>query len=664
MSSLHSGIDGRQSLLRKRPSEKRTSCHLWLRIVLNFRVGIVSYVWLADPGLIVRWLKDALAAFVFLLLGSLSPAFAIPLDDLDPTRDWRTKDVILSGNDHIPSQDLKEIMSTKARPWNTPWRARPPFDPAALSGDLQRLVRLYQDKGYYEAKISHELEVDPTDGLVTAKIRIVEGEPIQVAQISTEILDAPELKTQLQSFVAKLPLREKAVFEVDAYQRSATALKEFFYDKHRARVEIARKAEIILDQHEARVSYAVTAGPETRFGATTVQGLKDVDEGLVLRELTYKSGQLFSGTALKNSERNLRQLDLFSVITIEPQLSGGHPTEVPVKITLDEKPPREIKIGIGYETEEGVRGQIRWRHNNWLGGGRKLDVGAKVSQIAREFTVNFLQPHFFGADNRFLLNFGPLQFNEPGYTQTGTRLRPMLERKFAPAVTGVLAYRLEYDQLNDVSTATAQSLREFVRKGWLSGLSLGMLWNTADDRLDPTTGWILSLGAEQVGGFLGGAYDFYRLQGEIKRYFPVAEKTVLASRLKIGFAEPFGDSEEVPLFERFYAGGGTSVRGYGRSRLGPLSSSDDPIGGRSLIEGSIELRRQFTDAIGGALFVDFGQVSLHSFDLPIDDLKFSAGFGVRYKTPFGPLRFDVGFPFDPPRNDRSWQIHFSIGQSF
>jgi len=613
---------------------------------------------------VCRCLKYVLPAFVLAVLHGASPLLAVSLEQLDSTKAWHTKDLIFSGNDTLASTALKERLSTKTRPWYAKWRPHPPFDPAVFASDLERLVRLYQDHGYYEAKVNHELEVDPSAGLVTAKIRIVEGEPIKASKISTDILDAPELKTQLESFVPKLPLREGEVFAVDAYQRSAASLKEFFYDQHRARVEVARKAQIILDRHEARVFYTITVGPETRFAATTVEGLRDVDEELVLRELTYKSGQLFSGTELKNSERNLRQLDLFSVIKIEPQLSSGDPTEVPVKITVEEKPPREIKIGIGYETEEGVRGQLRWRHNNWLGGGRKLDVGAKVSQIAREFTVNFLQPHFFSADNSFLATFGPLHFNEPGYTQTGTRLRPRIERQFSEHTTGLLAYRLEYDQLNDVATTTAQSLKEFVRKGWLSGLSVGWLWNTADDPLDPTTGWILSLGAEQVGGFLGGTYDFYRLQGEIKNYFPVAEKTLIASRLKMGFSQSFGDSKDVPLFERFYAGGGTSVRGYGRRRLGPISPSDDPIGGRSLVEGSVELRRQFSDTIGGALFLDFGQVSVHSFDLPIDDLQFSAGLGVRYKTPFGPLRFDVGFPFNPPRDDRPWQIHFSIGQSF
>jgi len=218
--------------------------------------------------------------------------------------------------------------------------------------------------------------------------------------------------------------------------------------------------------------------------------------------------------------------------------------------------------------------------------------------------------------------------------------------------------------LSDVSEATIQALRDFQRQGSLSGLSLGFSWNTADDPLNATKGGLVTFSAEEVGEVLGGDFNFVKFQGEPRKYYLLAPQLVFASRLKLGFADPFSEDEEVPLFERFYAGGLSSVRGYGRDRLGPLSASDDPIGGRSLIEGSLELRRQLTEKIGGTLFFDFGQVSLHSYDVPVDDLRYSAGFGVLYTTPAGPALLALGFPFDPPHGDRPWQVHFSIGQFF
>jgi outer membrane protein insertion porin family len=602
------------------------------------------------------------------LVGSLllwcQPIFAIPIEDLDPARDWQLKDLTMTGNERFSSREILGALTTKTRPWYAPWRSLPPFDPATFAADMERLVRFYQAKGYYDAKISYDLEVDETEDHVIANVTINEGEPVKVAEISFAVSDRPALMAELDTLRTGLPLTEGMIFTEESYQQTEAKIKEFFLDQGLARVKVERKAEVIRDKHEARVSYVVEAGPPTVFGETKVEGLKEVAQEIVTRELTYKVGEPFSNKALAASRKNLLELDLFSEIRFVPLESIGDPTVAPIELRVEEKPPREIKLGIGYATEEQLRAQARWRHNNWLGGGRRLDIGAKVSFIAREGNISFLQPHFLGPENRFSLTAGPQQFDEPGYLLNSVRLQPRLERKFSDNLSGFLGYRVEYDKLKDVPQATIQELKEFKREGLLSGLSLGFLWNTADDALNPTKGWTVSFLSEEVGGPLGGKFDFYKLQGETKWYYPLAAKTVFASRLKLGFAEPFNGSQEVPLFERFYAGGSNSVRGYGRRRLGPLSASDDPIGGRSLIEGAVEMRQQFTQEIGGALFLDFGQVSVRSFDVPVDDLKFAAGFGIRYTTPVGPLRFDVGFPFQPPKKDRSWQIHFSIGQFF
>jgi outer membrane translocation and assembly module TamA len=190
------------------------------------------------------------------------------------------------------------------------------------------------------------------------------------------------------------------------------------------------------------------------------------------------------------------------------------------------------------------------------------------------------------------------------------------------------------------------------------------MWDTADDPFNPRNGEVLSLLVDQAGEIWGGKFAFYKITAEAKKYFYLGWETVLANRLKIGVGDSLGARRNIPLSERFFAGGEKSVRGFGRRRLGPLSASDDPLGGLGLIEGSLEVRRPLWRDLAGALFLDFGQVSTRALDVPLDDLKFSTGFGVSYNTPVGPMRLDIGFPFDPPRGDRPWQIHFSIGAFF
>jgi outer membrane protein insertion porin family len=601
--------------------------------------------------------------FVGLLVWG-SHLYAANIDDLDPDQEWSIKTLTIAGNEHFSTAELRAQLVTTTRPWYTLWRRYPHFDPVAFKTDLERLTRFYRARGYYDAQVSYSIEVQETDRLVTAHIDIKEGEPVQVTQVTLKVSDAPELAPALEALRPSLPLTEGSVFSEEHYQETETKIKEFFLEQHRGRVKVERKATVISDQRTAQVQYVVEAGPPTVFGETQVEGTVQVDPEIVTREVTYKPGEPFSATAITESRKNLLKLDLFSSVRFLEEESAADPSVIPIRVRVDEKPLREWQFGLGYGTEDGPRGQVRWRHNNWFGGGRRLDVQVKASFLIRDIEVSFLQPHAFGRQNRFSLTVSPQQLDEPSYLLNRTRLQPRFQRDFTPTLSGFLAYRLEYDQLSNVSPSTIQALREFQRKGTLSGFSVGLVRNTADDPFNPTRGTVVTFSAEQVGGVLGGAFNFMKLQGEAKGYHLIAPRTVLAARFKLGFADPFDGSDEVPLFERFYAGGVNSVRGYGRYRLGPLSASNDPVGGRSLIEGSLEVRRQLFEKIGGTLFLDFGQVSLHTFTVPVGDLKYSVGFGVLYTTPVGPVLLGLGFPFDPPHRDQPWQVYFSIGQFF
>jgi len=591
-------------------------------------------------------------------------ADALQVDELDPHREWQTKAVVIEGNAQVPTSQLQAEMVTTTRPWYTPWRSRPRFDPVAFKTDIERLQRLYRAQGYYEAQVSYDLEVEPGSELVTARITMREGAPVRVSRMLLEVSDQPALTPIVEALRPELPLTEGGVFVEDRYQAAEAKIKEKLLDLHYGRAQVTRHATVILEDHVAEVWYTAEAGPQTVFGETTVEGTTLVEPAIVLRELTYRAGEPFSAAAIDESRKNILKLDLFSAVRFLEDSAPNAPNIIPMRINVSEKPFREWQAGIGFGTEDEVRGQVRWRHNNWFGDGRKLDIQVRASSLSRNIDVSFLQPHAFGRHNRFLLSVRPQQLDEPGYLLNSTRLQPRFERDFTRQLTGFIAYRLEYDRLNNVASATASALTEFRRKGVLSGVSAGLSWNTTDDPLNATHGGLVSLSAEQVGGVLGSDFEFVKIQGEMRRYHLILPRLVLAGRLKVGFADPSGHSKEIPLFERFYAGGISSVRGYGRHRLGPISASDDPIGGRSLLEGSLELRRQLTEKIGGTLFLDFGQVSLHSFDVPLDDIQFSTGFGVLYTTPVGPVLLALGFPFNPPHSDQAWQVHFNIGQFF
>jgi translocation and assembly module TamA len=161
----------------------------------------------------------------------------------------------------------------------------------------------------------------------------------------------------------------------------------------------------------------------------------------------------------------------------------------------------------------------------------------------------------------------------------------------------------------------------------------------------------------------GGDADFVRMQGTLRLFVPVPWRLLVASRLHIGTIAVVGDSHAVPIYERFYAGGVDSVRGYALWRVGPLAR-DQPLGGRSVTDGSLELRRSITNAFGVATFLDFGQLSRKSFDPPTSDFQKGVGVGLQYHTPVGPVRLDLGVPLDRQGDDAAFQVYLSVGQAF
>jgi outer membrane protein insertion porin family/translocation and assembly module TamA len=587
---------------------------------------------------------------------------AVQLDELDTTRVWRLGAVRFRGNDAVRSADLRRVMATTTRPWFAVWRSRPELDPEALGTDLERVRRLYESRGYYHVRVTHDIELPAEGDVVTVVVYVEEGPAVHVERVDVTFTGTEPPGTEKATLLAALPIGAGRVFKEEDYEKGRAALRAWYREHGYARVEVTKQADVDLDTNTAVVAYHVTSGPPCTFGDVRIEGTEKIDPEIVRREVAFTAGAPFRQSLLDLTRAQIARLSLFEIIRLDEEPAADD--RVDVVIHLRDAPSREVRLGVGYDTEEQVRGLASWRSYNFLGGARQLGFSARISQIERAVIADFLQPHFPGSANRSRLFLSQVRDDEETYVLDRSRVSPRVELNAGRRVSGYVFYRFDYDVLTDVPSAVRRVLPGSApHDSFVSGFGLGADWDHTDDLIDPSRGWVVGGTVEPVAEALGSDFSFLRMSAQGRIYQPLVGRLSAAARVRVGTSQPFAGTPEIPLPERFYSGGINSNRGYGRRRIGPLVD-DDPIGGRSLAEASFELRHPITESFGASIFLDGSQVSLKSFRLPFDDLQYAAGFGVSYKSPVGPIRVDFGFPVDPPPEDARWQIQVSVGAAF
>src|SRR5438552_1886352 len=376
-----------------------------------------------------------------LLLGTLvlwaAKAAPLTIDEID-AREWHVKAVEIAGNEAFWTSTLKAEVLTQPRAWYMPWKSRPVFDPTTFQADLERLRRYYESRGYFEARIVCELEAEALGqgDLIPVRIWIEENEFVRVETVEAgvkgpEALPLPE----------ELPIRRQEQFTEEKYQAGDKALKEFFLKRGYAHVDVSRTAKVDVEKHLADVSYVVDPGPECVFDGSQVEGTKDVEPYMVLREREWHEGDPFSIDRIRETRENLLKLDLFRAVEIGWE-TQNKPWQVPMLLKVEEKPPREIRISAGYATDEHYRAQLRWQNNNFLGDGRQLGATLKYSMITSSIGVLFAQPHFLVPHMRGIIEFRQDRETEDNYTLDASRLNPRLEPRITRALSAYFGVRV------------------------------------------------------------------------------------------------------------------------------------------------------------------------------------------------------------------------------
>ncbi|MFH1351286.1 MAG: autotransporter assembly complex family protein [Pseudomonadota bacterium] len=561
--------------------------------------------------------------------------------------------VTIEGFDHQETRKLLEAVSEAIN-----LRERPPASLNLLrrrvNEDIPRFLNVLKSQGFYGARVTFEINPDAEPAQVIFRI---DSGPTYLLK-SVEIKDVTPNGQEVH-----LPTLQKLGLALERPAQSKPILDAgdkiiaWFKGQGFPFSKIAER-KVVVDHatKDVYVTFIVQPGPRARFGSTEIKGLESVDETFVRSKIAWKEGERFNAELLTECRKNLIHMGLFSTVQVKAGQNLDQGGLLPVFIEVKERKHRTVKAGASFKTDEGPGGKISWEHRNLFRHGEGLNLSGAGSGIGFATEGRFRRPEFLRTDQALLLNIRLAEDRPDAYISRNITSMVEIERTLSKGMdlAAGLAYRFSrIDQLGK-----EENFRLF-------SLPTRFDWDTSDNILDATRGGHLNLQLAPYYDTYGENLTFLKGYARYSRYVTLSQAPhlVLALRGTMG-AINGAERDEIPADIRFYAGGGGSIRGYAYQSVGPLRQGE-PIGGRSLVGFTSELRIRVTEKMGFVPFLDGGNVFEGSSPDFGEKLLWGAGLGFRYFTPIGPLRMDIGFPLDRREGiDDAFQVYVSLGQAF
>ncbi len=600
------------------------------------------------------------------------------------------KDIVFLGTRKVSPDDLKPVMATQEGGYLSFLTSSGTYREELFQRDLQIIQMAYFDRGFINVRVDKPVvTLSPDKRFITITIRVEEGEPYNVGKIdfSGDLLVSKEVLSKLMTS------RENTVFNRSLLAQDIQAITDVYYDSGHAYANISPVTAVNAEDKTIDLTFDVQKGPKVYIERIDIVGNTKTRDKVIRRQLRVFEGELFNGTGMRRSKEKATALGFFESVEVthKPGSDGEH---VVVQVEVKEKSTGTFQVGLGFSNIESFIFTAQIAQQNFLGWGQSVSASAQISLLRQFFQLSYFDPYFLDTNFIFSVDAYRTQLDYFGFVRS------------AFGGTASLGYYILQDEMSlnlgytfesvDVTTSAGQQLFGQFRSGKTSALRLSWTWDRRNNRLFPTSGWLSFASIETAPFFLNPfpekeQYNFNRYTAYQRVYFPLPFGSVFKMNAQIGYLQEHYPEQQrgrqLPISEMYYLGGIFTIRGYPLRQVAPselvlaaptADSASSPlrIGGDKQFIFNAELEIPIIEKVGirGVLFFDAGnafgrdmmffQNDPNAFQQTPLGLLYSVGFGIRWFSPIGPLRFEWGIPLTRRPGDQVIQFEFNIGNSF
>ncbi len=591
----------------------------------------------------------------------------------DERQKVQVKEIRFVGNDHVPESEIEPFLETREGGWFSFLTQSGTYVEEALKRDLMRVASVYYDRGYINVKVGQPtVSLSADKKWIYISIPIEEGDAYDVGEyrVGGDLIADESLLASL------LKMKSGERFSRTKMIQDIFALQNYYRDQGYAYVNIAPLTKVDTDAKTLDLTLDIDKGQKVYVERIEIKGNTRTRDKVIRREFRIAEGDLYNGTAIQVSKERVTALGFFESVDLEMRPGSG-PDKVVLEMTVKERPTGTFQVGAGLSSGEGFLVTAQIAHDNLFGRGQSVSLTWQYSSLRNIFQLQFQEPYFL--DTRATFAFGAYNTRSDFFdfirNSTGGSLTWGYELVDDLRVFGT--YTLENVEVSSLAQGGPSN---FYGGGITSSLKLSLSYDKRDNRLFPTRGQYQTASVEHAPDWLGSENLFTRYTLVSRWYYPLPLGIVARAKGELGYIT----GENYPISERYYLGGVFSLRGYLLRSISPTveyASSDDPLGGTSpfriggnkQILFNFELEFPLLPMVGvrGVLFYDMGNAFAddapfftdRQHDLPLG-MFHSVGFGFRWFSPIGPLRFEWGIPLTPRPEDEAIRFEFTVGNFF